>query len=185
MGFIRMSPSFTTAMTSRFMMVGAAPQGVQDPVSGRGLLCSHGGVSGVGARLAIMKGTIPTNFSGLTSYNARATDVLVLFDATGTTSSTGINQFTGSQDTVNPMVVTTTYVNATVSGLATWFWWLTTPILTSYTWNNTITPYNQIVGTIGTAGSGADLTLPNINIVAGSPHRIYNYRLQIPTSWTF
>lgn len=188
MGFIRMSPSYQTTITTKFMMLAqlGTATSAGNSVSGRGFLISHAqNVNDIGARLAILKGTVPTDFSTLTSYNARSADTLILFDATPTTSSTGINQFTGSQDNTNPMVVTTLYVNATASATATWFWWFTTPLSGSNVFNNTVTPYNQIVGTVGITGSGADLTLADVSIVSGNPYRIYDYRLQIPTSWTF
>jgi hypothetical protein len=156
------------------------------PITSRGMLVSHANSNGeIGARLAIYKGTVPADFSTLTSFNAKISDLLITFDATSFTSSTGINQFTGSQNNVNPMVISTTYVNATASGTATWFWWFTSSAGGSNTWNNTAAPINQIIGTIGITGSGADLTLPSVNIVSGSPYRIFNYRLQIPTEWTF
>jgi len=186
MGFIRMSPDFITGTVTYFTMLGQTTTSTVAPITSRGMLVSHAQSSGeVGARLAIFKGTVPVDFSGLTSFNAKSSDLLITFDATQYTSSTGINQFTGSQNNVNPMVITTTYVNASASGTATWFWWFTTPLSGSNVWNNSIVPYNQIVGTVGVTGSGADLTIPSVDIVAGAPYRIYNYRLQIPTEWTF
>jgi len=186
MGFIRMSPGFISTVTTYFMMLGQSGSSTPAPITSRGFLVSHAQSSGeVGARLAIYKGTVPTDFSTLTSFNAKSADLLITYDATQYTSSTGINQFTGSQDNVNPMVVTTTYVNATATGTATWFWWFTTPLNGPNIWNNTVVPYNQIVGTVGITGSGADLTIPSVSIVSGAPYRIFNYRLQIPTEWTF
>ena len=186
MGFIRMSPGFIPTVTTYFLMLGQSGSSTPAPITSRGLLCSHAQSAGeIGGRLAIFKGTVPTDFTGLTSFNAKAADLLITYDATFWTSSTGINQFTGSQDNVNPMVITTPYVNALASGTATWFWWFTTPLSASNVWNNAIVPYNQIVGTVGITGSGADLTLPSVALVAASPYRIFNYRLQIPTEWTF
>jgi hypothetical protein len=186
MGFIRMSPDFIPNMVNYFTMLGQSTTSTAAPITSRGMLVSHAMSSGeVGARLAIFKGTVPVDFSTLTSFNAKASDLLITYDATAGTSSTGINQFTGSQGSVNPMVITTTYVNATATGTATWFWWFTTPMSGGSVWNNTVVPYNQIVGTVGTTGSGADLTIPSVAITTGSPYRIFNYRLQIPTEWTF
>jgi len=186
MGFIRMSPGFIPTVTTYFLMLGQSVSSTPAPITSRGLLCAHAQSGGeIGGRLAIFKGTVPVDFSTLTSFNAKASDLLITYDATSWSSSTGINQFTGSQDNVNPMVITTTYVNATATGTATWFWWFTTPLSGFNVWNNATVPYNQIVGTVGITGSGADLTIPSVSITSGSPYRIFNYRLQIPTEWTF
>ena len=186
MGFIRMSPDFIPTTVTYFTMLGQSTTSTAAPITSRGMLVSHAASSGeIGARLAIFKGVVPIDFTGLTSFNAKSADLLITYDATASTSSTGINQFTGSQASINPMVITTPYVNALASGTATWFWWFTTPLSGSNVWNNAIVPYNQIVGTVGITGSGADLTIPSVALVAGSPYRIFNYRLQIPTEWTF
>jgi hypothetical protein len=189
MGFIRMSPSFVTTLTTKFMMfnqIATTQVSYGNATSSRGFLISHGNPPGaVGARLAIMQGTIPVDFSTLTSYNARISDTLAIFDASPQTSSTAINQFTGSTDNTNPMVITTTYVNAIASGTATWFWWFVSTVANTTHWDNSDLPSNQIIGTVGITGSGADLTLPSVSLSLGSPYRIYDYRLQIPTEWTF
>lgn len=188
MGFIRMSPGFISTATTRFLMNGqtAGSTTAGNNTSGRGFLCSHSQSTGeVGARFAIMKGTVPTDFSTLTSYSVRSADMLVLYDNTSYTSVSGTNALAISQDTVNPMVISSIYINASQTGTATWFWWFTTPLSGTNTFNNAITPYNQIVGTVGITGSGADLTLPSVALVSGTPYRIFNYRLQIPTDWTF
>ena len=186
MGFIRMSPDFIPNTVTYFTMLGQSTTSTVAPITSRGMLVSHAASPGeIGARLAIFKGTVPVDFSGLTSFNAKSSDLLLTYDATSGSSSTGINQFTGSQASINPMVITTTYVNATATGTATWFWWFTTPLSGFNIFNNTVVPYNQIVGTVGITGSGADLTIPSTAITLGSPYRIFNYRLQIPTEWTF
>jgi len=186
MGFIRMSPDFIPTTVTYFTMFGQSTTSTLAPITSRGLLVSHSQSTGeIGARLAIYKGTVPVDFSTLTSFNAKSADLLITYDATSFTSSTGINQFTGSQASINPMVITTPYVNALASGTATWFWWFTTPLSGTNIWSNTTVPINQIVGTVGITGSGADLTIPSVALVAASPYRIFNYRLQIPTEWTF
>lgn len=139
----------------------------------------------VGARFCIMKGTVPTDFSTLTSFNARSADMLITFDPTRFSSSSGTSAFSPTVAGANPANISTIYINASASGTATWFWWFTTPLGSFNTFNNAVVPYHQIVGTVGLSGSGADLTIPSVNIVTGSPYRIYNYRLQIPASWTF
>lgn len=188
MGFIRMSPGFITTYTTKFMMNNQTTTSTiaGNTIAGRGFLCGHAqSTNEIGGRLAIMKGTVPVDFSTLTSFNARSADMLIMFDATSFTSSSGTNAFLPTQDNVNPMVISTVYINASATGTATWFWWFTTPLSAFNTWNDTVAPYNQIVGTVGITGSGDDLTLPSVSILSGSPYRISNYRLQIPTDWTY
>jgi hypothetical protein len=96
-----------------------------------------------------------------------------------------VNNFQSSQDTVNPIVITTTYVTASASGTATWFWWLTTPLTNVNTFNNAVQPYNQIIGTVGVTGSGADLEFVSNTITAGEQYRIFNLRLLLPEAWSF
>jgi hypothetical protein len=192
MGFIRMSDAMATSgtlnVTSYFLNYGDTDGGSTVTSSTgpayRGFLMSHGvSTNQFGGRLCIMKGTVPVNFSTLTSFNAQSANVLVTFDSSANTGG-GANNFIGTQDNSNPMVITTTYINAIASGTATWFWWFTS-LANNTAWNNSDLPANQIVGTVGITGSGADLTLPSVAITSGNPYRIVNYRLQIPTEWTF
>lgn len=187
MSYIKMSPEMVSRTTSQFMQleVSISSMPYASSVTSAGLLCRHGSSTGeIGARLAILKGTVPTNFDFSSGgYNARSSDTLVLFDATQHTSSTGVNPFASSQTGVNPMIIKTSYVPAIASGVATWFWWFTTPLNSSNTFNNTIQPYNQLIGTIGVVGSGADMEFPSTAITAGEPYRIYEYKMQIPTEW--
>jgi hypothetical protein len=190
MGFISMSPGFVSAQTTNILgnnVAGStAYPGNLYGAADKGMLVYHQQSTGeVGGRFAIMKGAVPTDFSTLTSYSVRMADTLVLFDSTPYTSTSGTNAFAPTQQDVNPMIISTIYINATASGTATWYWWFTTPLSGSNIWNNTILPYNQIIGTVGVSGSGADLTLPSVAITSGNPYRIFNYRLQIPASWTF
>lgn len=187
-GFIRMSPGFITTVTTYIMMNGQNVNTGAWNIAGRGLLCATAGAaSSVSARLSIYKGAVPTSTDMLTmTYNTRLSDLLMTFDTWSYTSGTGINQFaSASQDNVNPMVVSTSYSPALASGTASWFWWYVTPLASITAYNNAALAYNQIVGTVGVTGSGADLTMPVVALVAGSSYRILNYRLQIPTEWTF
>ncbi len=125
--------------------------------------------------IALMKGSVPSDLSSLTSYTVRSSDVLVSF-------STHSLHFSPSQPTVNPSVYSTIYVNATQSGTATWFWWTVRPTYSLDGPNNIV---HQIVGTVGLTGSGSDLELGDVNIVSGSPYRIINLRLSFQSSWVF
>jgi hypothetical protein len=180
-----MSAGFIPTVNTNFLMNNISGQTSTTPTTS-GLLISAGSTNYVGGRFAIMKGTVPLDFSTLTSYSARSADTLILFQSSAATTPSLTNEFSPSQQNVNPMVITTIYVNATASGTATWFWWFTTPRTgVGIIYDNAILPYNQIVGTVGITGSGADLTLPSVTITSGNAYRIVNYRLEIPTSWTF
>jgi hypothetical protein len=128
-----------------------------------------------------MKGTVPTDFSALTNYTVRSTDILVEWReiATGY-SSTSIHEiYPYVQRTTNPIVIGTASVGAVASGTATWFWGL------AFIANASAGIYQQFIGTIGTLGSGSDLEISNTSIVSGNQYRINNLRWQLPTSYTY
>lgn len=188
MGFLNMSSGFVPIMCSKFYSLGNN-NGSDSPAAGaiatRGLMCETTNTATVGGRIAIMKGAVPTDFTGLTTFGARSSDLLVLFDASGLTSETHANQFATSQATANPAIFTSTYSTATGSGDATWFWWFTTTTAAGNVFSDATTIYNQIIGTVGATGSGADLIIPSVSVAAGDSIRVYDFRIQIPTSWTF
>jgi len=128
----------------------------------------------------LMKGIVPSSFTEIPKISSRSSDILCIF-------SSGYNNpadFTGSQCSVNPIVINTTYVAASASGTATWFWWATMPILSS-TFNFSMNIVHNLYGTVGELYSGADLELNGTNIIVGQLYRISGLRLQIPTLWTF
>ena len=131
--------------------------------------------NGAVSSISIMKGTVPTDFTALTSYNSRSADVLATFSSTSSSFAPVIN-------TTNPINITTPFSQATATGTATWFW-LTVigePYAPSY--SNVI--QQQLFGTVGILGSGADLELANVNLTSGTAYSITNLRLRFPTSWT-
>jgi hypothetical protein len=132
--------------------------------------------SGVITTLHIMKGTVPTNFSTLTTYNARSSDVLVSFVNNYSSSTNDIN---GSTIVGQDFQLTTKTKTATASGTATWFWWFS---LDGY--SNAMSSQG-VLGTIGLVGSGADLEIPSVDIVAGNPYRISNVVWRFPTTLTY
>ena len=131
-------------------------------------------------RLFLMKGTVPTDFSTLVNLNARITDILVTFSS----GSNAPGDFITAQVNVNPAVISTQYVNAVASGTATWFWWVA-----EYTGNGNGDPtqplLQQIIGTVGLTGSGADLEMVSNVIVTGEQYRVLNIRIQFPSTWTY
>jgi hypothetical protein len=130
------------------------------------------GYMGGNSGIAIMKGTPPTSFSGLTTYNARSADTLLFYSCEPNWG--GGATFTNSQ-----FILTTPFVAATQSGTATWFWGLTT---SSPPGTGTIR--QQMIGTVGATGSGADLEISNTNIVSGTTYQITNLKIKLPTTWT-
>lgn len=186
-----MSPAFVNLTNAQFATNGvnalAMSPGQSNNITLRGMLSSHNSqqLEG-GARLAILKGSVPTDFAFSTAgFNSRSSDALVIFDASPGTSSTHLNQFSASRTNVNPMVIETSYSNAIATGTATWFWWFTSQLSSTNTYNNNAMPFNQIIGTVGPLWSSADLKLPTVSIVSGEPYRIYSYRMLFPTIWTF
>jgi hypothetical protein len=126
-----------------------------------------------------MKGTVPTDFSTLTTYDVRSTDILVEWKeiASSNESIARHEIYPYVLRTTNPIVIGTASVSAVASGTATWFWGL------AFLTNANI--YQQFIGTIGTLGSGSDLEISNTSIVGGNQYRINNLRWQLPTSYTY
>lgn len=123
----------------------------------------------------IMKGTMPSDFSTLTSGTAsRSSDVLLTYSR-----SSAVNTFILDL-TVNPIVCNTSFVNAIASGTATWFWNLAYNPQDS---SNSI--FVQFIGTVGLTGSGADLEMSDTNIISGSPYKVNNLKILFPTTWTY
>lgn len=146
--------------------------------------------------ISLMKGTVPSNFSTLTSWTSRSADVLVSWairnDSRNNPTFPAVNNFSPSSSTVNLNANTleTTYVAASASGTATWFWWVTRDWYPyglfsgePGQYNNNI--YNQIIGTVGTLGGGFDLELPSTTITTGQLLRIVNLRLQFPSTYAY
>ena len=76
------------------------------------------------------------------------------------------------------------YKQATKSGQATWFCFCRNHNNPTNTTMLTMGAH-CIIGDIGLIGSGADLELPDINIVLGQNYRIDNFKINIPYSWTY
>lgn len=178
MATIDMSPAFGTAYATRMVgyptgIIGTTPatRPLFNGYTGDNFAPNTGGIK-------IMKGIVPTDFSTLLLSTTRASDVLVNF-LTGfyDASIPGIrDNLTPSSTASNPIIISTNYISATSSGLGTWFW------VQQFDSTNLL---QQIIGTVGTVGSGADLEIPDTNIVSGNAYRILNLRLQFPTTWTF
>jgi hypothetical protein len=121
-----------------------------------------------GGTIKMMKGTVPTDFSGLTSASSRSSDVLWSDTIAGNEGILLNGVWT----------LSTAYQFATQSGTAAWFW------LSNWGGDGNATG-SQIVGTIGATGSGANLTLDSTTILSGAWYRVYNLKFTIPTTYTY
>jgi hypothetical protein len=118
------------------------------------------------ARIGFYKGTVPTDFSGLTTVNSRSADQLVY-------TYTATNKWTVSGTSV---ILTTSFTAASASGVATWFFW------------HNADPgdgFPALVGTIGALGSGEDLELGNTTINSGAAYRVNQWALSLPVPYTY
>jgi hypothetical protein len=181
-----LSSAFNQASMEFFSGYGG---GTSSPFSDAGFMRPHGGSSTVCAVFYIMKGAVPTDLAALTSISIRQSDILVTFDTangTGFSPNGTTNDFIPSNTSTNPIIVNTLYRNATATGTATWFWWVVGRSNGSANGMDLIGPiYNQIAGTVGATGSGADLTLPSTAVVSGQSYRVADMQLQFPTTWTY
>lgn len=137
-----------------------------------------------GSTLTIMKGSRPTSISQIsptmkgTEVNSRLTDALLVYE-----SASG--HFSPAQLAVNPVIFSTIFVPARLTGTATWFW------LRNY--GGSGIPYGgpgifigqSVIGTVGLLGSGADLEMADVNVLSGDNYRISAMKLEFPTSWEF
>lgn len=159
MAVIEMSPVFVLGFVSRICGPNGGASSEADSV-----LFSNVDIGG----LIIMKGTIPTDISTIITMN-KTTDKLLNF--------TPSNVYPISSLNTNPAIIQSNYVAATATGIATWF-------LINIVKGGSVT-VNGIIGTVGLIGSGADLEIPDTNIVTGTPYRITNLQLRFPTSFTY
>ena len=118
------------------------------------------------ARIGFYQGTVPTDFSGLTSASSRIADQLVLMS-----TSSPYWQASGTS-----MMLTTGYNSASASGVATWFYWYNADAGDGFP---------ALVGTIGALGSGEDLELGNTTINSGAYYRVNQLALSLPVPYTY
>jgi hypothetical protein len=71
--------------------------------------------------------------------------------------------------------------NAYASGTATWFCLKSNALIPTAAF----TSGNAVIGTIGVAGSGADMQIASTTITNGSSYTSAGFYLNIPVSWTF
>lgn len=129
------------------------------------------------AYLNIYKGTVPSNFSTLTTYDSRSSDILLSYE------SRLVNDFNeASVYTTNPAVINTEYKSSYLSrsGTATWFRWF------SYVNDASTYPLvHQIIGEVGTPGSGKELVISSTNITASGLYKIGKVRLNFTSTFVY
>jgi len=130
------------------------------------------------AKFVLMKGTVPTNFTGLTSSAARSSDRLVEWTVASTAGA-------WVEEGANSIYLQSTDLStASQSGTATWLWWYN-PYWTDYNYT-TIGLSHQAVFTVGELGSGSDYELANVGIVSGKGYKLVNGpRLSLATEYTY
>ena len=139
---------------------------------------TENGTTNSRAKLVLMKGTVPTDFSGLTLVSSRSSDRLVEW----TVESSAGSWVEGDNNSL--YLQSTNLATASQSGTATWLWWYN-PYTTTY--------YQQIEGmshqavfTVGELGSGSDYELANIEILNGKGYKLVNGpRLSLATEYTY
>jgi hypothetical protein len=187
MASIELSAGWMTPMVSRILRVGDASLTTSTAAVSGLLPQGPASLSGYTAdqyrgTMCLMKGTIPATPT-LSNYNARASDMLVQFHNLGTTPWS-----TYSVTNTNPASLTSNFISASASGTATWFWWYCSSVhsivIDSVNQDN-MGLWHQVIGTVGIAGSGADLEMVSTSITAGELYRIANLKIAFPSIWTY
>lgn len=154
-----------------------------------------GGPSGA-TILRIYKGTKPA-ISTLTNLSSYDSNLLVSFSipafSTTNAASSGMRflQTNANQSSTPEINETTTYsgfsmilgicpiaVQATGTGVATWFWFGRNYSLTD------LSDIAFVTGDVGGLGSGADLEVHNTTIESGEYYRSAGFKFEIPTIYT-
>lgn len=176
MSKIELSSGFIPGFTQRIVGYPAALWANGNP--SQTTLLNNATGNDKGSWLKIMKGIIPVDFTALVNHWSKSSDTLVQYNVGYYNGNNYENNFGPTVVDSTSITINTDYVGAMLSGTATWFW-----KYQASNYDGTII-VNQFIGTIGTIGSGADLELPDVNIVAGNPYRVRNFKLEFPTSWT-
>ena len=164
-----------------YILRSTTSQGNFNPAATGLLQQGNGYPNGCTGTINFMQGSVPTDFSTLTTVGSRASDILCRFQ----TGQDNAGDFGVSQYNTNPCVIATQYVDAIATGTATWFWWYSAENSISGQPTNASPLVQQAFGTMGLTGSGSDLEMISTSIVAGRPYRILNLRVQFPSIWTY
>jgi hypothetical protein len=185
MSAIELSAGFVQPMISRILRNTDSQVNNTNYIYTSGLLPGGLSVPAYGytycqSQIMLMKGAVPTVYANSTIFPRKA-DILVRFR-----HSASLEWNTYSNVSANPISLTSQFTPANASGVVTWFWWVVSDANAGVVDDiDKCTNLQQIIGTVGLAGSGADLELPDTNIVNGQQYRIANLKLQFPTNWIY
>lgn len=142
-----------------------------------GILGSGGGSPYSAGTLRIFKGSKPSIAyikNTTNALNVFNNDCLLTFDDDS-------SELRNTTIVSNPIIIRSIYKPSIRSGSASWFYMARTQ--TGY--DKHIVFNHAIVGDVGLIGSGADLELPDLNIVSGNLYRIDNFKINLPSSWIY
>ena len=178
MAKIEFSQGFMSGLPARIARVTGSMPGDVNTAQSHGLF-GFGGHSGTYSSgcFRIYQGVKPTiSFIKNTTnaFNAFNNDLLLTFEEEN-------SDFNNTIIVSNPIVVRSIYRSSIKSGTAAWFCMARTK-----TGTNNHTVYNHaIIGNVGLISSGADLEMPDTNIVLGNNYRVDNFKINLPSSWEY
>ena len=178
MAKIEFSQGFMSGLPARIARITGSKPGNVNTEQSHGQF-GVGGDSGTysAGSFRIYKGTKPAiSFIKNTTnaLNAFNNDLLLTFEEEK-------GDFSNTIIVSNPIVVRSTYRSSIKSDTAAWFCMARTK-----TGSSSHIVYNHaIIGDVGLIGSGADLELPDLNIVAGNLYRIDDFKINLPSSWEY
>lgn len=178
MAKIEFSQGFMSGLPARIARISGSIGGDVSTIQSHGIF-GNGGNGGIysSGSFRIYKGSKPTiSFikNQANALNAFNNDLLLSVEEE-------YGDFNNTIIVANPIVVRSLYKSSIRSGTAAWFCMARTK-----TGSNSHIVYNHaVIGDLGLTGSGADLELPDLNIVAGNLYRIDNFKINLPSSWTY
>lgn len=172
---ISFSTGFMAGLPNRILRFNEVPSTQQNPALSGLLMAGQQSYGNPSSSLYLMKGAVPTDFTGIVDFTSRSADVLCTFNVSN-------GSFAPTQPTVNPAIIATAYQNATASGTATWFWLTTHP---TYQYDSPNILIHQAIGTVGVVGSGADVEMASVAITSGQAYRVLNLRILFQSTWTY
>jgi hypothetical protein len=153
-----------------------------------------GGPAG-STRLIIFKGTKPdiSTVSNLSDYSSNqlisfsipaydgtnpAASGMRFLTTTTPTARAELNSSTSFDGFSMILGVSPSYVAATASGVATWFWF------GNYSSPTNLADIAFTIGSVGSLGSGADLEIYNTTVTSGDYYRSAGFKFSIPSIYT-
>jgi hypothetical protein len=177
MAKIEFSQGFMSGLPARILKSNGAGGTDVNNIQSHGLLGNGGGSPYSAGSFRIFKGTKPTIAFIKNTTNARNAydnDCLLTFED-------GSYDLRNTTEAANPIIIKSIYKLSIKSGIAAWFYMARTQ--TGYDEHRVFN--HAIIGDVGLIGSGADLELPDLNIISGNLYRIDNFKINLPSSWIY